>query len=80
MNGRIAVLDAVPEARHALQPPNNQYRKIGFVQTQVAVKLSVSVRRSTKWKPTTFSVPEQSMSEYQGPIWGGNARYSPHEQ
>ena len=61
---------AVPEARDQVQPPINQYRKIGFVQTQVAVKLSVSVRRSTKWKPTSFGIPEQPMSEYQALIWG----------
>ena len=80
MNGRTTVLDAVPEPRDADKPANNQYRKIGFVQTQVAVKLSVSVRRSTKWKPTTFSVPEQTMSEYQRLIWGGIAIYPQHEQ
>ena len=80
MNGRIAVLDAVSHPRNQDKPPINQYRKIGFVQTQVAVKLYVSVRRSTKWKPTTFSVPEQTMSEYQRLIWGGIARYPQHEQ
>ena len=80
MNGRIAVLDAVPEPRRPHKPPINQYRKIGFVQTQVAVKLYVSVRRSTKWKPTTFRVPEHTSSEYQRLIWSGNARYPQHEQ